>query len=51
MELEAGAYLEDLGDVTLFQFLREQAGDNVAPGVVEAYRCGDLPLPDRNLRA
>ncbi len=37
--LDAGAYLEeDLGDVTLFQFLSDhRAGDDVAPEVVEAY--------------
>ncbi len=39
-ELEAGAYLEeDLGDLTLFQFLSEnRAGDDIATEVVEAYR-------------
>ena len=38
--LKAGAYLvEDLGDVTLFQFLsKNRAGEEIAPAVVEAYR-------------
>jgi aminoglycoside/choline kinase family phosphotransferase len=38
--LKSGAYLvEDLGDVTLFQFLsRNRAGEEIAPAVVEAYR-------------
>jgi aminoglycoside/choline kinase family phosphotransferase len=38
-ELDAGAYLEeDLGDVSLFQFLsKNRVGDNIAPQVVEAY--------------
>ncbi len=38
--LSEGAYLEqDLGDVTLFDFLSQNRnGDNVAPSVVEAYR-------------
>jgi aminoglycoside/choline kinase family phosphotransferase len=46
-ELDAGAYLEeDLGDVTLFQFLSEnRAGDAVAPEVVEAYRKVVAQLP------
>ena len=36
-ELDAGAYLEeDLGDVTLFQFLsKNRAGEDIAPEVVE----------------
>ncbi len=46
-ELDAGAYLEeDLGDVTLFQFLsKNRAGDRVAPEVVEAYRRVVAQLP------
>jgi len=46
-ELDAGAYLqEDLGDVTLFQFLsKNRVGDNVAPEVVEAYRKVVAQLP------
>lgn len=39
-ELSEGAYLEeDLGDITLFEFLQKnRAGDKIAPPVVEAYR-------------
>ena len=39
-DLDQGAYLEeDLGDLTLFQFLSEhRKGDEIAPEVVEAYR-------------
>ena len=46
-ELDAGAYLEeDLGDVTLFQFLSDnRAGDEVAPKAVEAYRTVVAQLP------
>ena len=46
-ELEAGAYLEeDLGDVTLFQFLsNNRVGEGVAPEVVEAYRKVVAQLP------
>ena len=46
-ELDAGAYLEeDLGDVTLFQFLsRNRVGDDVAPEAVEAYRKVVAQLP------
>jgi aminoglycoside/choline kinase family phosphotransferase len=46
-ELDAGAYLEeDLGDVTLFQFLSDhRAGDGIAPEVVEAYRKVVAQLP------
>ena len=38
-ELDAGAYIEeDLGDVTLFQFLsKNRDGDHIAPEVVKAY--------------
>ena len=38
--LDEGAYLEeDLGDLTLFQFLSQnRKGDEIAPEVVEAYR-------------
>jgi aminoglycoside/choline kinase family phosphotransferase len=46
-ELDAGAYLEeDLGDVTLFQFLsKNRLGDDIAPEVVEAYRKVVTQLP------
>ena len=39
-DLENGAYLEeDLGDITLFQFLsKNRTGDAISPAVVEAYR-------------
>jgi aminoglycoside/choline kinase family phosphotransferase len=39
-DLSQGAYLEeDLGDVTLFEFLsKNRSGVNIAPAVVEAYR-------------
>ena len=52
-ELEAGAYLEeDLGDVTLFQFLsKNRVGDNVAPEVVEAYRKVVAQLPRFQIEA
>ena len=46
-ELDAGAYLEeDLGDVTLFQFLsKNRIGDVIAPEVVEVYRKVVAQLP------
>ena len=46
-ELGAGAYLEeDLGDVTLFQFLsNNRVGDDIAPEAVEAYRNVVSQLP------
>jgi len=52
-ELDAGAYLEeDLGDVTLFQFLSEnRAGEDVAPEVVEAYRKVVAHLPRFQIEA
>ena len=39
-DLNQGAYLEeDLGDVTLFEFLsKNRAGENIAPQAVEGYR-------------
>jgi len=39
-DLNHGAYLEeDLGDITLFQFLsKNRSGENIAPPVAEAYR-------------
>ena len=39
-DLDHGAYLEeDLGDLTLFQFLSEnRRGEDIAPEVIEAYR-------------
>src|SRR6516162_1485381 len=52
-ELDAGAYLEeDLGDVTLFQFLsKNRVGDDVAPEVVEAYRRVVAQLPRFQIEA
>ena len=52
-ELDAGAYLEeDLGDITLFQFLsRNRLGDGVAPEVVEAYRKVVAQLPRFQIEA
>ncbi len=52
-ELDAGAYLEeDLGDVTLFQFLSDnRVGDDVAPEVVEAYRKVVAQLPRFQIEA
>ena len=52
-ELDAGAYLEeDLGDLTLFQFLsNNRAGDDVAPGVVAAYRKVVAQLPRFQIEA
>ncbi len=45
--LENGAYLEeDLGDLTLFQFLSQnRRGEDIAPEVVEAYRKVVTVLP------
>jgi aminoglycoside/choline kinase family phosphotransferase len=52
-ELDAGAYLEeDLGDVTLFQFLSQnRAGDDISPEVVEAYRKVVAQLPRFQIEA
>jgi aminoglycoside/choline kinase family phosphotransferase len=52
-QLDAGAYLEeDLGDVTLFQFLSEnRAGDDIAPEVLEAYRKVVAQLPRFQIEA
>jgi len=52
-ELDAGVYLEeDLGDVTLFQFLSQnRAGDDIAPAVVEAYRKVVAQLPRFQIEA
>jgi aminoglycoside/choline kinase family phosphotransferase len=52
-ELDAGAYLEeDLGDVTLFQFLSDhRAGDDIASEVVEAYRKVVAHLPRFQIEA
>jgi aminoglycoside/choline kinase family phosphotransferase len=46
-DLALGAYLvEDLGDVTLFEFLSQnRAGDDIAPPVIEAYRKAVAVLP------
>ncbi len=51
--LDAGAYLEeDLGDLSLFQFLSEnRAGDAIAPAVVEAYRRVVEELPRFQIEA
>jgi aminoglycoside/choline kinase family phosphotransferase len=45
--LDRGAYLEeDLGDLTLYQFLTEhRKGDDIAPEVVDAYRKVITTLP------
>ncbi|MFB3778787.1 MAG: phosphotransferase [Bryobacteraceae bacterium] len=52
-DLDAGAYLEeDLGDLTLFQFLSaNRAGDNIAPEVVEAYCKVAAQLPRFQIEA
>src|SRR5579862_6192203 len=46
-DLDHGAYLEeDLGDVSLFEFLsRNRKGEEIAPQVVEAYRRVIATLP------
>jgi aminoglycoside/choline kinase family phosphotransferase len=46
-DLDQGAYLEeDLGDLTLYQFLSQnRRGDEIAPEVVEAYRKVVAVLP------
>jgi len=46
-DLDHGAYLEeDLGDLTLFQFLSEnRRGEDIAPEVIEAYRKVVATLP------
>src|SRR6478609_3096338 len=46
-DLDHGAYLEeDLGDITLFDFLSQnRTGDNISPKVVEAYRSVVAILP------
>ena len=52
-ELEQGAYLEeDLGDVTLFDFLSQnRTGDVIAPPVIEAYRKVVAVLPRFQIEA
>jgi aminoglycoside/choline kinase family phosphotransferase len=52
-DLTQGAYLEeDLGDVTLFEFLsKHRAGENVAPMAVEAYRKAVAVLPRFQIEA
>src|ERR1700752_3757420 len=52
-DLSQGAYLEeDLGDVTLFEFLsKNRAGENVAPMAVEAYRKAVAVLPRFQIEA
>jgi len=52
-DLNAGTYLEeDLGDVTLFQFLsNNRAGDDLTPEVVEAYRKVVAELPRFQIEA
>jgi aminoglycoside/choline kinase family phosphotransferase len=46
-DLDQGAYLEeDLGDVTLFDFLsKNRAGEKISPEVIEAYRKAVAVLP------
>ncbi|MGA2376609.1 MAG: RNase adapter RapZ [Candidatus Sulfotelmatobacter sp.] len=46
-DLDHGAYLEeDLGDITLFEFLsKHRTGESIAPDVVEAYRKVVAVLP------
>ena len=52
-DLKAGAYLEqDLGDVTLFQFLsKNRVGDDIAAQVVAAYRTVAEELPRFQIEA
>jgi aminoglycoside/choline kinase family phosphotransferase len=52
-DLRHGAYLEeDLGDTTLFEFLlKNRAGDDIAPEVVEAYRQVAAMLPRFQIEA
>src|SRR3989442_5021120 len=46
-DLDGGAYLEeDLGDLTLFEFLsKNRSGENIAPDVVQTYRKVVAVLP------
>jgi aminoglycoside/choline kinase family phosphotransferase len=52
-DLKHGAYLEeDLGDMTLFEFLLEnRSGEDIAPPVVEAYRKVVAALPRFQIEA
>jgi aminoglycoside/choline kinase family phosphotransferase len=52
-DLSQNAYLEeDLGDITLFDFLsNHRAGENIAPQVVEAYRKVVTELPRFQIEA
>ena len=52
-DLDAGAYLEeDLGDITLFEFLSEhRSGESVAPQTVLAYRKTVSALPRFQIEA
>jgi aminoglycoside/choline kinase family phosphotransferase len=52
-DLDQGAYLEeDLGDVSLFEFLsNNREGENIAPAVVEAYRKVVTILPRFQIEA
>jgi aminoglycoside/choline kinase family phosphotransferase len=52
-DLEHGAYLEeDLGDVSLFEFLlHNRSGNEIAPAVVEAYRRVVATLPRFQIEA
>jgi aminoglycoside/choline kinase family phosphotransferase len=52
-DLEHGAYLEeDLGDVSLFEFLsHNRSGNEIAPAVVEAYRRVIATLPRFQIEA
>ncbi|HEY3767392.1 MAG TPA: phosphotransferase, partial [Candidatus Angelobacter sp.] len=52
-DLSRGAYLEeDLGNTTLFEFLvKNRAGDDIAPAVIEAYRKVVATLPRFQIEA
>jgi aminoglycoside/choline kinase family phosphotransferase len=52
-DLDRGAYLEeDLGDLTLFEFLsHDREGEKVAPAVIEAYRQAVTVLPRFQIEA
>jgi aminoglycoside/choline kinase family phosphotransferase len=53
VDLDAGAYLEeDLGDITLFDFLSaHRDGDSIEPQVIEAYRRVVAQLPRFQVQA
>jgi aminoglycoside/choline kinase family phosphotransferase len=52
-DLDHGAYLEeDLGDVSLFEFLsKNRTGENIAPAVIEGYRNVIATLPRFQIEA